>query len=104
MTSIPTGAASGIRQTLQIPARDHLSKKGVVSGPPSSQSFPSQLRQPVTDTFSRTLFVSNSGLENAKRLVSSYKQGSVRSMTPELWQAKKVVDSTLHPGTNGFLE
>ncbi|MCJ1458345.1 hypothetical protein MMC28_008716 [Mycoblastus sanguinarius] len=46
----------------------------------------------------RTLFVSASGLENAKKLVSSYRQGHVNSMTPELWQAKKVVDSTLHPG------
>ena len=32
-------------------------------------------------------------------LISSYKQGQIQSMTPELWQAKKVVDSTLHPGT-----
>ncbi|KAI9701258.1 MAG: hypothetical protein M1836_001928 [Candelina mexicana] len=47
----------------------------------------------------RTLFVSKTGLENAKRLISSYKQGNVRSMTPELWRAKKVVDSTLHPDT-----
>ncbi|KAI9817544.1 MAG: hypothetical protein M1827_001156 [Pycnora praestabilis] len=47
----------------------------------------------------RTLFVPESGLENAKRLVSSYKQGQARSMTPELWNAKKVVDATLHPDT-----
>ena len=47
---------------------------------------------------SRTLLVSASGLENAKKLVSSYKQGQVKSMTPEIWHAKKVVDSTLHPG------
>ena len=50
-----------------------------------------------TDCY-RTLLVSASGLENAKKLVSSYKQGEARSMTPEIWQAKKVVDSTLHPG------
>ena len=49
--------------------------------------------------FSRTLFVSASGLENAKKLVSQYKQGQAKTMTPELWHAKKVVDSTLHPGT-----
>lgn len=42
--------------------------------------------------------MSPSGLDNAKRLVSLYKQGQMPSMTPELWQAKKVVDSTLHPG------
>jgi hypothetical protein len=46
----------------------------------------------------RTLFVSSSGLENAKQLVSSYKKGEAKVMTPEIWQAKKVVDSTLHPG------
>ncbi|KAL9129300.1 MAG: hypothetical protein Q9217_002210 [Psora testacea] len=47
----------------------------------------------------RNLFVSAAGLEHAKRLVSAYKQGQVKSMTPEIWQAKKVVDSTLHPDT-----
>ena len=46
----------------------------------------------------RTLFVSASGLQNAKRLVTSYKKGEAKTMTPEIWQAKKVVDSTLHPG------
>ncbi|KAF3481065.1 sideroflexin-5 [Arthroderma uncinatum] len=47
----------------------------------------------------RTLFVSTDGLENAKRLIESYKGGQLLSMTPELWHAKKVVDSTLHPDT-----
>ncbi|KAI9806584.1 MAG: hypothetical protein M1825_006040 [Sarcosagium campestre] len=47
----------------------------------------------------RTLFVSKSGLEHAKTLVSSYKQGQISQMTPELWSAKKIVDSTLHPDT-----
>jgi len=42
--------------------------------------------------------VSASGLENAKRLVTSYKKGEAKVMTPEIWQAKKIVDSTLHPG------
>lgn len=27
-----------------------------------------------------------------------YKQGRIQQMTPQLWQAKKIVDSTLHPG------
>jgi hypothetical protein len=39
------------------------------------------------------------GLEHAKKLVMAYKQGEVKEMTPELWKAKKIVDSTLHPGT-----
>lgn len=46
----------------------------------------------------RTLFTSSTGLEHAKELVSSYKTGQVKHMTPEIWQAKKIVDSTLHPG------
>ncbi|EJT72547.1 sideroflexin-5 [Gaeumannomyces tritici R3-111a-1] len=47
----------------------------------------------------RTLFVNKSGLEQAKRALISYKQGHVKEMSPELWQAKKIVDSTLHPDT-----
>lgn len=46
----------------------------------------------------RTMFVSSAGLDAAKKLVSSYKQSQIPLMTPELWSAKKVVDSTLHPG------
>ncbi|KAG9600798.1 sideroflexin-5, partial [Aureobasidium melanogenum] len=47
----------------------------------------------------RTLFTSSAGLEHAKDLVTSYKQGKIQSMTPELWKAKKVIDATLHPDT-----
>jgi hypothetical protein len=47
----------------------------------------------------RTLLVSKDGLEQAKGLITSYKLGKIREMTPELWKAKKVVDSTLHPDT-----
>lgn len=39
------------------------------------------------------------GLEQAKKALGTYKTGQVQEMTPELWQAKKIVDSTLHPGT-----
>ncbi|TAQ87849.1 hypothetical protein B7494_g3806 [Chlorociboria aeruginascens] len=46
----------------------------------------------------RTLFVSTKGLEHAKAMVASYKQGKIGEMNPELWNAKKIVDSTLHPG------
>ena len=38
------------------------------------------------------------GLEQAKKALGAYKMGQVQEMTPELWQAKKIVDSTLHPG------
>lgn len=51
------------------------------------------------DETSRTLFISSSGLENAKQLITSYKTGKMQDMTPDLWKAKKIIDSTLHPGT-----
>lgn len=38
------------------------------------------------------------GLEQAKQAIVSYKTGQTKEMTPQLWQAKKIVDSTLHPG------
>ncbi|KAL4996009.1 Tricarboxylate/iron carrier [Aspergillus recurvatus] len=47
----------------------------------------------------RMLFVSSAGLEQAKRLISSYKQNEISTMNADLWKAKKVVDSTLHPDT-----
>ncbi|KAK1579422.1 sideroflexin-5 [Colletotrichum navitas] len=46
-----------------------------------------------------TLLVGSTGLEQAKALLTDYKEGRIPSMTPELWKAKKVVDSTLHPDT-----
>ena len=46
----------------------------------------------------RTLFVSGAGLDEAKRTIEAYKHGRIERLTPEVWQAKKVVDSTLHPG------
>ncbi|KAL9026791.1 MAG: hypothetical protein Q9196_004602 [Gyalolechia fulgens] len=58
-----------------------------------------RVRQSAEIADPRTLFVSNAGLESAKTLVSSFKQGHVQSMTPEIWRAKKIVDSTLHPDT-----
>ena len=45
-----------------------------------------------------TLLAGSRGLEEAKRLVTEYKTGKLQHMTPELWKAKKIVDSTLHPG------
>lgn len=38
------------------------------------------------------------GLERAKNAIVAYKTGQIKEMTPEIWQAKKIVDSTLHPG------
>lgn len=53
--------------------------------------------------FPRTLMVSREGLDHAKSLISGYKQGKFRDMNLELWSAKKIVDSTLHPGMPGRL-
>ena len=52
----------------------------------------------LTLNCNRTLLVSKAGLEHAKSLVAGYKQGKIGDMNAELWNAKKVVDSTLHPG------
>lgn len=38
-------------------------------------------------------------IETAKRMVWDYKNGVTSKMSPELWRAKKVLDSTLHPDT-----
>jgi hypothetical protein len=51
----------------------------------------------------RTLLTSPAGLEHAKQLVTSYKTGKIREMSPELWTAKKIIDSTIHPGTGHTL-
>ncbi|OTB20242.1 hypothetical protein K445DRAFT_312674 [Daldinia sp. EC12] len=58
-----------------------------------------RVKQTATITDPRTLFVGKHGLEQAKKLLVAYKQGEIKDMTPELWKAKKIVDSTLHPET-----
>ncbi|BCS24223.1 sideroflexin family transporter [Aspergillus puulaauensis] len=70
---------------------------------PSSQydlsTYWGRVRHAADISDPRMLLVSSAGLEQAKRLISSYKQSEVSSMNAELWRAKKVVDSTLHPDT-----
>ncbi|KAI0390309.1 sideroflexin-5 [Xylariaceae sp. FL0594] len=58
-----------------------------------------RVRHTASITDPRTLLAGTSGLEDAKRLITAYKQGEIKDMTPELWDAKKIVDSTLHPDT-----
>ncbi|KAI5864547.1 Tricarboxylate/iron carrier [Durotheca rogersii] len=58
-----------------------------------------RVRQTTTITDPRTLFTGQHGLEQAKQLLVAYKKGDIKDMTPELWKAKKIVDSTLHPDT-----
>ncbi|PFH63134.1 hypothetical protein XA68_17778 [Ophiocordyceps unilateralis] len=62
-------------------------------------SYWGRVRHAVGITDPSTLFAGKAGLEKAKRLVTDYKTGRTQYMTPELWQAKKIVDSTLHPDT-----
>ncbi|TRX91154.1 hypothetical protein FHL15_007942 [Xylaria flabelliformis] len=58
-----------------------------------------RVRHTASITDPRTLIAGKSGLENAKKLVMAYKQGDIKEMTPELWKAKKILDSTIHPDT-----
>ncbi|KAH6636063.1 Tricarboxylate/iron carrier [Chaetomium tenue] len=58
-----------------------------------------RVRHTMGITDPSTLLVGSAGLEQAKNALIAYKQGHVNSMTPELWRAKKIVDSTLHPDT-----
>ncbi|KAH3685956.1 hypothetical protein WICPIJ_003078 [Wickerhamomyces pijperi] len=56
--------------------------------------------QHCTDLSDPTMLLNTSAsLQAAKDLVSQYKNGEIKSMTPELWTAKKVLDSTIHPDT-----
>ncbi|KAI8951695.1 sideroflexin-5 [Xylaria longipes] len=58
-----------------------------------------RVRHTASITDPRTLLAGKSGLDNAKKLVMAYKQGEIKEMTPELWKAKKILDSTIHPDT-----
>ncbi|KAI2621876.1 sideroflexin-5 [Xylaria nigripes] len=58
-----------------------------------------RVRHTASITDPRTLLAGKNGLEDAKRLVMAYKSGEIKEMTPALWKAKKIVDSTIHPGT-----
>lgn len=61
-------------------------------------TYSGRVKHAVGITDPSTLFAGKTGLEKAKELVTDYKTGKVENMTPELWRAKKVVDSTLHAG------
>jgi hypothetical protein len=46
----------------------------------------------------RTLLASTQSLNQAKDLLIGYKTGTINEMNDDLWKAKKLVDSTVHPG------
>ncbi|KAI1842698.1 hypothetical protein JX265_002696 [Neoarthrinium moseri] len=58
-----------------------------------------RVKQTASITDPRTLFAGKHGLESAKSMLIAYKKGDIKEMTPDLWNAKKIVDSTLHPDT-----
>ncbi|KAK4650054.1 Sideroflexin FSF1 [Podospora pseudocomata] len=58
-----------------------------------------RVRHTASITDPRTLLVGSAGLTDAKNLLIAYKNGQIPHMTPDLWKAKKIVDSTLHPDT-----
>lgn len=70
---------------------------------PASQydlgTYMGRVRHTMGITDPSTLFAGKTGLETAKALVTDYKTGKIEHMSPALWHAKKVVDSTLHPDT-----
>lgn len=45
------------------------------------------------------LLNTSADVEAARSLISAYRTGQITSMSPELWRAKRVLDSTLHPDT-----
>ncbi|KAL3954848.1 hypothetical protein ACCO45_010411 [Purpureocillium lilacinum] len=70
---------------------------------PASQydltTYMGRVRHSMSITDPSTLLAGATGLDKAKRLVIEYKTGKLQQMTPELWQAKKIIDATLHPDT-----
>ncbi|CDR42106.1 CYFA0S08e03686g1_1 [Cyberlindnera fabianii] len=45
------------------------------------------------------LLTTSAQLEQARKLIADYRSGAIKTMTPDLWQAKKILDSTVHPDT-----
>ncbi|KAB5523021.1 Tricarboxylate/iron carrier [Coniochaeta sp. 2T2.1] len=58
-----------------------------------------RVRHTASITDPSTLLIGKTGLEQAKQAIRSYKEGKTHYMTPDLWKAKKIVDSTIHPDT-----
>lgn len=45
------------------------------------------------------LFTTESDLSQARKIIGAYRHGELKNTTPEFWQAKKQLDSTVHPDT-----
>ncbi|KAH8555978.1 Tricarboxylate/iron carrier [Umbelopsis sp. PMI_123] len=59
-----------------------------------------RIRHFVEITDPRTLLVSPSGVKKAQALIEDYNAGKVKGVeSAQLWKAKQIVDSTIHPDT-----
>ncbi|KAI8854815.1 Tricarboxylate/iron carrier [Chytridium lagenaria] len=78
-----------------------MSKSIDLSKPRHDQStYWGRLKHFAEVTDPRNLFATNKTLNEAKAIVDDFKNGKPTSATTEqLWQAKKLVDSTFHPDT-----
>ncbi|OEJ82993.1 putative mitochondrial transport protein FSF1 [Hanseniaspora osmophila] len=47
----------------------------------------------------RELLNTDKDLDAAKKVISDYRNGVLKTTTPEFWEAKKKLDSTIHPDT-----
>lgn len=45
------------------------------------------------------LLTTSKDLNNARSVISAYREGKISTPTPEFWHAKKQLDSTVHPDT-----
>ncbi|ODV58836.1 Fsf1p [Ascoidea rubescens DSM 1968] len=51
----------------------------------------------ISDPF--MLLNTKNDIKASRDLIQQYKNGIIKTMSPELWKAKKILDSTLHPDT-----
>ncbi|CCF55845.1 hypothetical protein KAFR_0A04100 [Kazachstania africana CBS 2517] len=49
------------------------------------------------------LLTTNADLVKAREIVKSYRDGKMKTATPEFWRAKKQLDSTVHPDTGNTI-
>ncbi|KAI8932849.1 putative alpha-isopropylmalate carrier [Plenodomus lindquistii] len=87
-SSIPTNMTSSLPGSRDLPSSQY-----------DLNTYWGRVRHSANLADPSTLFTSSAGLENAKRLVTAYKTGKIQEMTPDLWSAKKIIDSTIHPDT-----
>ncbi len=81
--------ASSIQGPIQLPASQH-----------NLSTYWGRVKHCAQVSDPRMLFTTSSDVFEARALISKYKNGELTEMTPDLWKAKLVLDSTLHPDTS----